>query len=230
MTSYPDERWMVWIAGHVTMADWGLFQVNAYAERGVRSTKDDVRSRLMLLGERSCGTLCNYHEEYLHQSVGHLILMPAVPTASRFMARRAVAHGMAGCMMPTSLQSRWHDRSSALVAKHTASTRRGESAMQYTLILTEKTEGGIQVTIPALPACRVEAATRDEAIRLAREAIAQTVSRSEIVQIDIPQQPRATAQPRGIPWEWFGEAKADPTWDALFDDLEQRREATRDVE
>jgi predicted RNase H-like HicB family nuclease len=81
--------------------------------------------------------------------------------------------------------------------------------MQYTLILTEKTEGGIQVTIPALPACRVEAATRDEAIRLAREAIAQLVSRSEIVHVDIPQQPRATAPPRGIPWEWFGEAKAD---------------------
>jgi hypothetical protein len=32
--------------------------------------------------------------------------------------------------------------------------------MQYTLILTETAEGGIQVTIPALPACRVEAATR----------------------------------------------------------------------
>jgi predicted RNase H-like HicB family nuclease len=116
------------------------------------------------------------------------------------------------------------------VAKYTAFIRRGESATQYTLILTEKTEGGIQVTIPALPACTVEAATRDEAIRLAREAIAQLVSRSEIVQIDIPQQPRATAQPRGVPWEWFGEAKADPTWDALFDDLEQRREATRDAE
>ena len=42
--------------------------------------------------------------------------------------------------------------------------------MQYTLILTETAEGGIQVTIPALPACRVEAATRDDAIRLAREA------------------------------------------------------------
>jgi predicted RNase H-like HicB family nuclease len=64
--------------------------------------------------------------------------------------------------------------------------------MQYTLILTEKAEGGIQVTIPALPACTLEAATRDEAIRLAHEAIAQLVSRSEIVQIDIPQQPRAT--------------------------------------
>ena len=34
--------------------------------------------------------------------------------------------------------------------------------MQYTLILTEKTEGGIQVTIPSLPACTVEAATRDD--------------------------------------------------------------------
>jgi predicted RNase H-like HicB family nuclease len=102
--------------------------------------------------------------------------------------------------------------------------------MQYTLILTEKTEGGIRVTIPALPACTVEAATRDEAIRLAREAIAQLVSRSEAVQIDIPQQPRATAQPRGGPWEWFGRTKAEPTWDALFDDLEQRREATREVE
>ena len=27
--------------------------------------------------------------------------------------------------------------------------------------------------------------------------------------------------------KWFGEAKTDPTWDALFDDLEQRREARR---
>jgi hypothetical protein len=65
---------------------------------------------------------------------------------------------------------------------------------------------------------------------LAPEAIAQLVSRSEIVQIDIPQQPRETAQPRGVPWEWFGEAKDDPMWDTLFDDLEQRCEATRDAE
>jgi hypothetical protein len=49
-------------------------------------------------------------------------------------------------------------------------------------------EGGIQVTIPALLACRVEAATRDDAIRLAREAIVQLVRRSEVVQVDIPEQ------------------------------------------
>ena len=82
--------------------------------------------------------------------------------------------------------------------------------MQYTLILTEKPEGGIRVTIPALPACRIEATTRDEAIRLAREAITQLVSVSEIVQIDIPLQPRATTQPRGVPWSGSGRLKPIP--------------------
>jgi predicted RNase H-like HicB family nuclease len=102
--------------------------------------------------------------------------------------------------------------------------------MQYTLILTEQAEGGIQVTIPALPACRVEAATRDDAIRLAREAIAQLVSRSEVIQVEIPAQPRATPSPHAIPWAWFGMAWEDPTWDALFDAIEQSREATRDAD
>ena len=102
--------------------------------------------------------------------------------------------------------------------------------MQYTLILTEKAEGGIQVTIPALPACTVEAATRDEAIRLAREAIAQLVSRSEIVHVDIPQQFHTTVQSHDVPWAWFGSAKTDQTWEALFENLEQHREATRDME
>jgi hypothetical protein len=61
------------------------------------------------------------------------------------------------------------------------------------LIPTEKAAGGLQVTIPVLPACLVEAATRDDAIRLARKATAQLVSRSEVIQGEIPAQPRATA-------------------------------------
>src|SRR5262249_21532434 len=101
--------------------------------------------------------------------------------------------------------------------------------MQYTLILTETAAGGIQVTIPALPACWVEAATRDDAIRLAREAIAQLVSRSEVVQVEIPAQPRATPSPHEPPWAWFGTAREDLTWDALFDEIELSREATRDA-
>jgi putative transposase len=62
---------------------------NADTERWVCSLRDEVLSRLMLFGERSCGTLCNYHEEYLHQSVGHLILRPA--------AHRFTPHGPTHC-------------------------------------------------------------------------------------------------------------------------------------
>jgi hypothetical protein len=102
--------------------------------------------------------------------------------------------------------------------------------MQYTLILTETAEGGIQVTILALPAYRVEAATREDAIRLAREAIAHLARRSEVVQVEIPEQPRATASPQETLWAWFGTARADPTWEVLFDAIEQSREATRDVD
>jgi predicted RNase H-like HicB family nuclease len=102
--------------------------------------------------------------------------------------------------------------------------------MQYTPILTETAEGGIQVTIPALPACRVEAATRDDAIRLAREAITQLVRRSEVVQVEIPEQPRATASPQETPWAWFGTAREDSTWAALFNEIEESRGATRDAE
>src|SRR5215813_1033133 len=87
-----------------------------------------------------------------------------------------------------------------------------------------------RTTIPALPACRVEAATRDDAIRLAREAIAQLVRRSEVVQVEIPEQPRATASPQETPWAWFGTASEDPTWAALFEAIEESREATRDAE
>src|SRR4029453_5455414 len=102
--------------------------------------------------------------------------------------------------------------------------------MQYTLILTETAEGGIQVTIPALPACRVEAATRDDAIRLAREAIPLLVRRRGVGQAEIPDQPRTTGGPHEAPWAWFGTAREDPTWDALFDEIEQHREATQDAD
>ncbi len=99
--------------------------------------------------------------------------------------------------------------------------------MKYTLILTEKPNGGIRVSVPALPECSVEADNRDDAIHLAREAIAQIASRSEIVHVDVPQQPQPASTDDDVPWEWFGAAKDDTTWDALFDDIEQRREATR---
>lgn len=98
--------------------------------------------------------------------------------------------------------------------------------MKYTVILTTKPNGGIHVSIPTLPNCTVEADSRDEALHLAREAIVQTITRSEIMQVDVPQLPSA-ALGDDIPWQWFGAFQEDATWEALFNDIEQRRDATR---
>jgi predicted RNase H-like HicB family nuclease len=102
--------------------------------------------------------------------------------------------------------------------------------MKYTIILTQKPERGMHVSIPALPACTVEAANRDEAIRLAREAITQFVSQSEIVQVDVPLGWQDISPQDETPWQWFGWAKDDPTWDEIFEEIERQREATRSTE
>ena len=98
--------------------------------------------------------------------------------------------------------------------------------MKYTVILTTKLTGGIHVSVPALPDCTVEAESRDEALHLAREAIAQIVNRSEITQVDVPQ-PSLLMPSNDGPWQWFGAFQDDVSWDALFEDIERRREATR---
>jgi len=56
--------------------------LNAYAERWVRSVKEECLSRLILFGERSlCRALTEYvthfHQERPHQGKGNVILMPA---------------------------------------------------------------------------------------------------------------------------------------------------------
>ena len=99
--------------------------------------------------------------------------------------------------------------------------------MKYTILLTEKSEGGIHASVPALPGCTVDADTRDDAIRLAHEAIASILSQSEIVQVEVTQSPKAASTRDNVPWEWFGTAKDDATWDVLFDEIEDNREATR---
>jgi predicted RNase H-like HicB family nuclease len=99
--------------------------------------------------------------------------------------------------------------------------------MPYTIVLLEKPEGGIHVSVPALPACTVEADTRDKAIRLAREAIATLVRRGEMVRGEVPQQPKTPLPGDAGPWAWFEAAKDDTTWAPIFDEIEQNREATR---
>src|SRR5438067_63184 len=96
--------------------------------------------------------------------------------------------------------------------------------MPYTIVLIEKPEGGIHVSVPALPDCTVEADTRDEAMRLAREAIATMVSRCEMVRVEVPQQPKTPLPGDAVPWAWFGSAEDDTTWALIFDEIEQNRD------
>ncbi|MGO9606281.1 MAG: integrase core domain-containing protein, partial [Candidatus Binataceae bacterium] len=56
--------------------------LNAYAERWVRSVKEECLSRLILLSEASLRRALNefvmhYHAERNHQGIGNLLLFPA---------------------------------------------------------------------------------------------------------------------------------------------------------
>jgi putative transposase len=58
--------------------------LNAYAERWIRSVKDEARSRLILFGERSLRYALNesvthYHTERPHQGKGNVVLRPLPP-------------------------------------------------------------------------------------------------------------------------------------------------------
>jgi putative transposase len=69
--------------------------LNAYAERWIRSVKDETLSRLILFGERSLRYalheyVTHYHTERPHQGKGNVVLMPSPPY-------RAEWHGPIHC-------------------------------------------------------------------------------------------------------------------------------------
>jgi len=64
--------------------------LNSYAERWVRSVKEECQSRLILFGESSLRRalqqyIVHYHEERNHQGKGNRILFPSRPDARRNM-------------------------------------------------------------------------------------------------------------------------------------------------
>ncbi len=95
--------------------------------------------------------------------------------------------------------------------------------MRYTVILTEKTDGSIHGTVPSWPDCMVEAKTREEALDIVRETMTTIIRRSEIVQLEVPAEPKSGRLDSEPPWEWFGVFKGDPAWSVLFDEIEHQR-------
>jgi transposase InsO family protein len=120
MTPHPNTAWMVQVALHVTMDEWGFlspgqylihdrdekfcpaFQrlideggvkrvplpprspnLNAYAERWIRSVKEECLTRVILFGEASLRHVLtqyveHFHHERNHQGKGNVLLFPAV--------------------------------------------------------------------------------------------------------------------------------------------------------
>jgi transposase InsO family protein len=63
-------------------------KLNAYAERWVRSAKDEAPSRLILFGERALRHalteyVTDFHQERPHESQGNVVLLPAAPQSQR---------------------------------------------------------------------------------------------------------------------------------------------------
>ena len=98
--------------------------------------------------------------------------------------------------------------------------------MKYTAVLSEEQNGEFHATVPGLPECTVAAGTRGEAIDALRETVAEVVSRSEIIELDIATVPKSTKLSDETPWPLFGAFKEDPTWGDLFEEIERKRAGT----
>ena len=77
--------------------------------------------------------------------------------------------------------------------------------MKYIVVLIEKVDGNIHVTVPSLPDCIVEANTGNEALAKTHETISEIISRSEIVQLDLSVEPKS----RNLPFNPHGSGLED---------------------
>ena len=76
--------------------------LNAYAERWIRSVKDEVLSRLIPFGERSLRYalyeyVTHYHTERPHQEQGKVVLRPSPPSVQSGKVPSAATSGWVGC-------------------------------------------------------------------------------------------------------------------------------------
>lgn len=103
--------------------------------------------------------------------------------------------------------------------------------MEYNVVLTKKPNSHWRALVPALPACEVEAETREEALAQIKDEI--TPYYVEVVTVEVPttQTPPPTNGTGYTTfeqeWPHYGIFKDDPTLDEMFDEIERRRDAHR---
>ena len=98
--------------------------------------------------------------------------------------------------------------------------------MQYTVILTRENDG-IHATVPEMPKCHAKSETRAGVLSLIRNNILETLRKSEIVQLSIPEETKPDKTENSeTDWRLFGYGvfKNDPEWGKLFDEIESDRD------
>lgn len=101
--------------------------------------------------------------------------------------------------------------------------------MEYTTLLTHQPGSQWRAVVPGLPDCTAEAATRADVLVEIQKRIVETVSYTEVVQIEVPASPKdtegiAARKPNLMPWQWFGAFRDDMQWQQLFENIEQQRD------
>lgn len=81
--------------------------------------------------------------------------------------------------------------------------------MEYTVLIQSK-RGGFMATIPALPECRAQGKTEQEALNKVRACAQEVLTKSKFVTINLPENGHNADDP------WLAMAgmwRDDPTWD-----------------
>ena len=107
--------------------------------------------------------------------------------------------------------------------------------MEYNVLLTKQPAEMWRGVVLSLPGCTAEAATPEEVLARIKDNIANTLSHSYLVKLEVPgelpQSNGVETLPNGKTFEeeWpdFGIFRDDPTWGEISADIERRRDATR---
>ena len=87
------------------------------------------------------------------------------------------------------------------------------------LVVLDRYEDRFTATVPALPGCTVEAATREQALEAVRHAIGERLARSEIVTVEAPH--------AGADNPWLRDAgclSGHPAWDTFQEGVQLARQ------
>lgn len=95
--------------------------------------------------------------------------------------------------------------------------------MKFAVLLQPQSDGSVRAIVPAIPRLFVPRSGRLEALEAARCALLDTITESELVQVDVPE-----AVAKRNPWlEDFGIFKDDPMWNEFVAEMSAARERDR---